>query len=63
MEHVIVTVELSIEQAWALAQLVKRISWNTCRRMAEAGIDDQHRFSSQVRIRGVILGVVSREGK
>lgn len=35
MEHVIVTVELDAEQAWALAQLVKRIGWADYRSLAE----------------------------
>lgn len=35
MEHVIVTVELDPQQAWALAQLVKRIGWSDCRALAE----------------------------
>jgi len=35
MEHVVVQVELSAEQAWALAQLLKRIGWSDCRSLAE----------------------------
>ena len=35
MEHVVVHVELNAEQAWALAQLVKRIGWADCRSLAE----------------------------
>lgn len=35
MEHVIVTVDLPPEQAWALAQLVKRIGWAECLSLAE----------------------------
>ena len=35
-EHVIITVELEAEQAWALAQLVKRIGWSDCRSLAES---------------------------
>jgi hypothetical protein len=34
-EYVVVKVELDSEQAWALAQLVKRIGWRSCRSMAE----------------------------
>jgi hypothetical protein len=34
-ELVIVRVELGAEQAWALAQLVKRIGWSDCRALAE----------------------------
>jgi hypothetical protein len=34
-EPVTVRVELSAEQAWALAQLVKRIGWADCRSLAE----------------------------
>jgi hypothetical protein len=35
MEHITITVELDAEQAWALAQLVKRIGWADCRSLAE----------------------------
>ena len=35
MEHVTIAVELDAEQAWALAQLVKRIGWVDCRSLAE----------------------------
>jgi len=36
MEHVlIVHVELNADQAWALAQLLKRIGWSDCRTLAE----------------------------
>lgn len=31
----VVTLELDPEQAWALAQLVKRIGWAECRSLAE----------------------------
>lgn len=34
-ELVTVAVELDAEQAWALAQLVKRIGWADCRSLAE----------------------------
>lgn len=45
MEHLIVTVELDAEQAWALAQLVKRIGWADCRSLAED--DEQTRLMIQ----------------
>ena len=45
MEHVTVTVELDAEQAWALAQLVKRIGWADCRSLAED--DEQTRLMIQ----------------
>lgn len=35
MEHTTITVELDAAQAWALAQLVKRIGWSDCRALAE----------------------------
>jgi len=36
MEHVVtVHVELNAAQAWALAQLLKRIGWSDCRSLAE----------------------------
>ena len=34
-ELVTVRIELDAEQAWALAQLVKRIGWADCRSLAE----------------------------
>jgi hypothetical protein len=45
MEHVIVTIEFDAEQAWALAQLVKRIGWADCRSLAED--DEQTRLMIQ----------------
>ena len=42
MEHVIVTIEFDAEQAWALAQLVKRIGWADCHSLAED--DEQTRL-------------------
>lgn len=44
MEHV--TVELDAEQAWALAQLLKRIGWADCRALAED--DEQTRLMIRV---------------
>ena len=35
MENVSVHVELNAAQAWALAQLLKRIGWSDCRALAE----------------------------
>jgi hypothetical protein len=35
MEQVTVTLELDEAQAWALAQLLKRIGWADCRSLAE----------------------------
>ncbi|MBS0446663.1 MAG: hypothetical protein JSR59_12025 [Proteobacteria bacterium] len=36
MEHIItISVELDVEQAWALAQFLKRIGWSDCRSLAE----------------------------
>lgn len=34
-EYVYVKFELDAEQAWALAQLVKRLGWRSCRSMAD----------------------------
>ena len=42
MEHITITVELDAEQAWALAQLLKRIGWSDCRSLAE--VDEQTRL-------------------
>ena len=58
MDNVIVTVELSTERAWALAQLVKRISWNTCRRMAENGEQASLMIQATERVRRALAEVV-----
>jgi len=35
MEHITLHIELPEEQAWALAQLLKRIGFSDCRTLAE----------------------------
>lgn len=45
MEHVTITAELDAAQAWALAQLLKRIGWADCRALAED--DEQTRLMIQ----------------
>jgi phosphoribosylformylglycinamidine (FGAM) synthase PurS component len=34
-DNVTVHVELNDTQAWALAQMLKRLGWNDCRELAE----------------------------
>lgn len=54
MEHVIVTVELGVEQAWALAQLVKRIGWADCRSLAEDDEQTRQMIQATDRVRAAL---------
>ena len=54
MEHVIVTVELDPEQAWALAQLVKRIGWADCRSLAEDDEQTRQMIQATDRVRAAL---------
>jgi hypothetical protein len=51
MEHVIVHVELNAAQAWALAQLLKRIGWSDCRNLAEDEQQTQLMIAAIERVR------------
>ena len=54
MEHIIVTVELDAEQAWALAQLVKRIGWADCRSLAEDEAQTRLMIEATERVRAAL---------
>ncbi len=41
MDHITVQIDLPQDQAWALAQLLKRIGYSDCRALAE---DDQQAY-------------------
>ena len=57
MEHVIVTVELDAEQAWALAQLVKRIGWADCRSLAEDQAQTRLMIEATERVRAALAAM------
>ncbi len=46
--------ELDAEQAWALAQLVKRLGWDDCRRLAEDGQQARLMIEATERIRSAL---------
>jgi hypothetical protein len=54
MDHVTVTVELDAEQAWALAQLVKRIGWADCRSLAEDEEQTRQMIQATERVRAAL---------
>jgi hypothetical protein len=54
MEHVIVTIEFDAEQAWALAQLVKRIGWADCRSLAEDDEQTRQMIQATERVRAAL---------
>ena len=54
MEHIIVTVELDAEQAWALAQLVKRIGWADCRSLGEDEAQTRLMIEATERVRAAL---------
>ena len=52
MEHVVtVHVQLNAEQAWALAQMLKRIGWSDCRALAEDEQQTQLMIAAAERVR------------
>jgi len=53
-EPVTVHVELSAEQAWALAQLVKRIGWADCRSLAEDDEQTRQMIQATDRVRAAL---------
>ena len=53
-ELVTVAVELDAEQAWALAQLVKRIGWADCRSLAEDDEQTRQMIQATERVRGAL---------
>ncbi len=56
-EPVTVRVELAPEQAWALAQLVKRIGWADCRSLAEDQAQTQLMIEATERVRDALAEV------
>ena len=57
MEHVVAQLELSFEQAWALAQLVKRIGWSECRSLAEDEAQTRLMIEAVERVRQALAEV------
>jgi hypothetical protein len=53
-ELVVVAVELDAEQAWALAQLVKRIGWADCRSLAEDEAQTRLMIEAAERVRAAL---------
>ena len=56
-ELVTVAVELDAEQAWALAQLVKRIGWAECRSLAEDEAQTRLMIEATERVRQALAEV------
>jgi hypothetical protein len=56
-ELVTVAVELDAEQAWALAQLVKRIGWADCRSLAEDEEQTRQMIQATERVRAALAAV------
>ena len=57
MDHVTITVELDAEQAWALAQLLKRIGWSDCRALAEDEEQTRLMIAATERVRAALADV------
>jgi hypothetical protein len=60
-ELVTVAVQLDAEQAWALAQLVKRIGWADCRSLAEEEEQTRLMIAATAGARSARGGVVRAE--
>jgi hypothetical protein len=56
-ELVTVRIELDTEQAWALAQLVKRIGWADCRSLAEDQAQTRLMIEATERVRQALAEV------
>ena len=56
MEHITITVELDAAQAWALAQLLKRIGWSDCRSLAEDEEQTRLMIAAAERVRQALAG-------
>ena len=54
MEHITITVELDAAQAWALAQLLKRIGWSDCRSLAEDEEQTRLMIAAAERVRAAL---------
>jgi hypothetical protein len=53
-ETVAVHVDLEPEQAWALAQLLKRIGWSECRTLAEDAQQTRLMIAATERVRAAL---------
>jgi hypothetical protein len=53
-ELVTITAELNPKQAWALAQLVKRIGWADCRALAEDDVQTRLMIQATERVRAAL---------
>ena len=53
-ELVTVVIELDAEQAWALAQFVKRIGWADCRSLAEDEEQTRLMIAATERVRAAL---------
>ena len=53
-EQVTITVELDATQAWALAQLLKRIGWSDCRSLAEDEAQTRLMIAAAERVRAAL---------
>ena len=56
-ELVTVHIELDAEQAWALAQLLKRIGWADCRSLAEDQAQTRLMIEATERVRQALAEV------
>jgi hypothetical protein len=56
-ELITVAVELDAEQAWALAQLVKRIGWADCRSLAEDEEQTRLMIAATERVRAALAAL------
>jgi hypothetical protein len=50
-------VELNAEQAWALAQLLKRIGWSDCKNLAEDEAQTQLMIEAVERLRAALAEI------
>jgi len=53
-EHITIAVELDAAQAWALAQLLKRIGWSDCRSLAEDDEQTRQMIQATERVRAAL---------
>jgi hypothetical protein len=58
MDNIVtVQVELNAEQAWALAQLLKRIGWSDCKSLAEDEAQTQLMIEAAEQVRAALAEV------
>jgi hypothetical protein len=56
-DNVTVHVELNDAQAWALAQMLKRLGWNDCRELAEDEQQTALMIAAAERVRAALAAV------